>query len=50
MKRSCRQAPWSLHDTENLVQQTFPQAWKGYAPFEGKSSIPTWLYRSSTNT
>jgi RNA polymerase sigma-70 factor (ECF subfamily) len=40
----------SLHDAEDLVQETFLRAWKGYDRFEGKSSIRTWLHRIATNT
>jgi RNA polymerase sigma-70 factor, ECF subfamily len=40
----------SLHDAEDLVQETFLRAWKAYDRFEGKSSIRTWLHRIATNT
>jgi len=35
----------SLHDTEDLVQETLLRAWKGYDRFERKSYMRTWLYR-----
>lgn len=40
----------SLHDAEDLVQETFLRAWKAYDRFEGKASVRTWLHRIATNT
>ena len=40
----------SLHDAEDLVQETLLRAWKAYDRFEGKSSMRTWLHRIATNT
>ena len=39
----------SVHDAEDLVQETYLRAWRGYGGFEGRSSVRTWLYQIATN-
>lgn len=39
----------SHEDTDDVLQNTFIKAYRGFANFEGRSSLYTWLYRIATN-
>lgn len=45
LRAYCYRMTGSLHDADDLLQESLLRAWRGLPSFEGRSSFRTWLYR-----
>jgi RNA polymerase sigma-70 factor (ECF subfamily) len=49
LKLHCYRMMGSLHEADDLVQDTLLKAWRGRAQFDGRGSPRGWLYTIATN-
>jgi RNA polymerase sigma-70 factor (ECF subfamily) len=50
LKLHCYRMMGSLHEADDLVQDTFLRAWRARSEFDGRGSVRGWLYTIATNS
>ncbi len=49
LRAHCYRMAGSLHDADDLMQESLLRAWRGLPGFEGRADLRTWLYKVTTN-
>jgi RNA polymerase sigma-70 factor (ECF subfamily) len=49
LRAHCYRMSGSLHDADDLLQESLLRAWRGLPKFEGRSALRTWLYKVTTS-
>jgi RNA polymerase sigma-70 factor, ECF subfamily len=49
LRAHCYRLSGSIHDADDLVQESLLRVWRSLKSFEGRSSLRTWLYKVATS-